>query len=188
MTLMTQNENKLSNTPFIGAFDLGNGTFSPEATKRSAIRSVVVSVQEDKGQFFGLCPTQIMLPFSYGAVMTETTHIESGRDASLFLKQEAKKLGIELPAVDFCLGYEGFGVTKGMAFLPSKAELSAFAGSKLLSAFRKLGLTRTDNTFLTSSLSDDHTVWMLSLTSMSITGWVNPYRTCGVMPMIEVQL
>lgn len=187
---MDQNLNSISTTACAGMFDLGNGTYAYDFKERFKIRSIVAAVDTDNGKALGLCPVQSMMPLSLGVLHVQTAQIDSGREATKVLLEAAEKQGLVLPAVDFCRNYEGFGVQKGEAFLASGHELRyvAMSQEKILRAFKKLGLTRTDNSFLSTAINQDCCVWVLSLNNRAITGWKQLWHTGTVMPMIEITL
>ena len=187
---MDQNLNSISTTASAGMFDLGNGTYAYDFKERFKIRSIVAAVDADNGKAFGLCPVQSMMPLSLGVLHVQTAQIDSGREATKVLLDAAEKQGLVLPAVDFCRNYEGFGVQKGEAFLASGHELRyvAMSHEKILKAFKKLGLTRTDNSFLSTAINQDCCVWVLSLNNRAVTGWKQLWHTGTVMPMIEITL
>lgn len=172
-------------------FDLGNGKFvsAPKAGQR--YRSLIIDVDEDKGKALGLCPTLVMLPWSCILLEVDTFGIRSGRQATDILQEEAAKKGISANAVEFCLNYEGFGVEKGDAFLPTRFELAKIAlhQRKIEDLLNKIGYKKCDYTFWSSSVyKDDATVWMTSINHHSVSGYKQQSQTFGVMPMIEIVL
>ncbi len=173
-----------------GAFDLGDGTFTLDCICRSKVRSIVVSVDEEKGKALGLCPVQTMRPFCYWSLPVQTAHITSGKEATAILLAEGEHYGLELSAAKFCVQYEGLGVKAGEAFLPTRYELEHVArcAGSLLTAMHKIGLHHSDNTFLSSTLNEEFNVWMQSLSYGAVTGWFYQHRTFGLMPMIEITL
>ncbi len=169
-----------------GMFDLGDGSFARKVSGNQKFRSVIVDVDERRGIALGICPTLIMLPWSYSALEIDTADIVSGREATAILLEEAKKQGVELVAAEYCHNYTGVGVEKGMAFLPTRFELSRV--SSLEKAFAMIGLNKCDGTCWSSSVGYNGQVWMQSTTKYSVSSWQLQMRTFGVMPMIEIKL
>ena len=172
-------------------FDLGNGKYLSKLKSGQKYRSLIVDVDEDKGVALGVCPTLVMLPWSFSPLVVGTFDIASGRMATSIVLEEAVRQGIQAKAAEFCFNYEGFGVEKGTAFLPTRFELARLAAHKR--KFEELmnatGLNIGDCTFWSSSVcKDDATVWMMSMSSYSVSGYKQQSQTFGVMPMIEVVL
>ena len=167
-------------------FDLGDGKFVRELSGNQKFRSVIVDVDERRGIALGICPSQIMLPWSYSAIKIDTADIVSGREATAILLEEAGKQGVELVAAKFCHNYVGVGVEKGMAFLPTRFELSH--ESALEKAFAMLGFNKYNGSYWSSSVGYGGQVWMQSTTKYSVSSWQSQMRTFGVMPMIEIKL
>ena len=191
---MTEKTNLACNKPLeIAAcmFDLGNGKFAHTLEGGQKYRSLIIDVDEDKGRALGLCPVFIMLPWSFIPLTVGTFEIASGRLATAIVLEEAAKQGVQATAAEFCFNYEGFGVEKGTAFLPTRFELARIITHK--SKFGELvnvtGLNIGDSTFWSSSIcKDDATVWMLSMGSHSVSGYKQQSQTFGVLPMIEIVL
>ncbi len=171
-------------------FSLLDGTFVPQLNNdnRRHGRAVVILIDEDQHRAIGLCPTRVMLPFSYSHLNCTTEGIFSGREATEILLEEAAKQNVELPAAEFCVNYEGCGVRKGEAFLPSAKELEQIQDRTLLDAWREVGRLDCSQTLLSSTVNEQMSVWGRSLTQMAINGWREQYRTFGVMPAIEIAL
>lgn len=171
-------------------FDLGNGQFVRELSGAQKFRSLVVDVDEQRGVALGLCPTLMMLPWSYNLLNVDTSSILSGREATEVLLQEAAKQGIELAAVTFCANYTTRNVKKGEAFLPACFEVAKLAAHKreLKAVMTTIGFNKCDYTFWSSTVDNEANVWMQSLCNHSVSGWKPQLQTFGVMPMIEITL
>lgn len=171
-------------------FDLGNGEFKHEVSGNEKFRSLIVDVDEHRGIALGLCPTLMMLPWSYSPFKFDTADIVSGREATAILLEEAAKQGVELGAAQFCHNYSGFGVEKGMAFLPTRFELARVGanGKRLEEMLIMIGYNKCDHTFWSSSIGDGNCVWMRSLAKHAVSSWQGQMRTFGVMPVIEIKL
>lgn len=180
--------NDVNNSVRTGMFSLQDGTFVPRLNNdnRSQVRAVVIFVNEDKRYAIGLCPTRVMLPFSFSHLNFSTKGILSGREATKILLEEAEKQNVELPAAKFCVNYEAAGVHKGEAFLPSVTELCQIQDRTLLDAWRELGRLDCSRTLMSSITNGQSSVWVRSLTVMAVSGWQGQYRTIGVMPAIEI--
>ena len=171
-------------------FDLGDGQFVSKVTGSQKFRSLIVDVDEHRGIALGLCPSLMMLPWSYTPLEIDTSGIVSGREATAELLQQAAKQGVELAAATFCVNYEGFGIKQGEAFLPSKSELARLASHEriLKVALTSIGFNKCSYTFWSSAVGYDNLVWMLGLGAYTISGWKPRLQTFGVMPMIEIAL
>ena len=172
-------------------FDLGNGKFAHTLEDGQKYRSLIIDVDEDKGRALGLCPVFIMLPWSFVPLTVDTFEIASGCLATAIVLEEAAKQGVQAKAAEFCFNYEGFGVEKGTAFLPSRFELARVAAHqrKIEELMNVAGFNIGDQTFWSSSVcKDDATVWMMSMGSYSVSGYKQQSQTFGVMPMIEIVL
>ena len=171
-------------------FDLGNGEFKHEVSGNEKFRSLIVDVDEHRGIALGLCPTLMMLPWSYSPFKFDTADIVSGREATAILLEEAAKQGVELGAAQFCHNYSGFGVEKGMAFLPTRFELAKVPAQdkRTDDLLSMVGFNKCDHTFWSSSVNDEYFVWMRSNACHAVSGWQMQMRTFGVMPMIEIKL
>ncbi|MBQ4400440.1 MAG: hypothetical protein II830_04020, partial [Alphaproteobacteria bacterium] len=169
-------------------FDLGNGQFADKVLGNQKFRSLIVDVDEHRGIALGICPTLMMLPWSYAPFEINTSNVVSGREATAELLQQAAKQGVELGAAAFCANYEGFGVKCGEAFLPSRFELSILVARErsLKAALARIGFNKCSYTFWSSSVGMDSQVWMQSLSSYSVSDWKSQLQTFGVMPMIEI--
>ena len=173
----------------VGMFNLQDGSYVDQlnADNRKLVRAVIAFVDEDKRYAVGLCPVKIMLPFSFSCLNANTEGIFSGREATKVLLEEAAKQNIELPAIEFCLNYDKNGVTKGEAFLPSAAELNNLPKDTLKRAWHKIGMGDFSNTLLSSTVNAQSDVWVYSFSFAAVTGWCTQYRTCGLMPAIEIK-
>lgn len=171
-------------------FDLGDGQFVDNVVGNQKFRSLIVDVDEHRGIALGICPTLTMLPWSYAPFEINTSNVVSGREATAELLQQAAKQGVELAAAAFCTNYEGFGVKRGEAFLPSRFELSRLVARErsLKATFARIGFNKCSYTFWSSSVGMDSRVWMQSLSSYSVSDWKSQLQTFGVMPMIEIAL
>lgn len=171
-------------------FDLGDGRFVSELLGNQKFRSLIVDVDEHRGIALGICPTLMMLPWSYAPLEIDTSGMVSGREATAELLQQATKQGVELAAAAFCANYNGFGVKPGEAFLPSRFELSILLARErsLKAALARIGFNKCSYTFWSSSVGMDSRVWMQSLSSYSVSDWKSQLQTFGVMPMIEIVL
>lgn len=171
-------------------FDLGDGRFVSELPDNQKFRSLIVDVDEHRGIALGICPTLMMLPWSYAPLEIDTSGMVSGREATAELLQQATKQGVELAAAAFCANYNGFGVKPGEAFLPSRFELSILVARErsLKAALARIGFNKCSYTFWSSSVGMDSRVWMQSLSSYSVSDWKSQLQTFGVMPMIEIVL
>lgn len=190
---MTEKKNLLTQPQenvVVCTFDLGNGEFRREVTGDQKFRSLIVDVDEHRGVALGLCPSLMMLPWSYSPFEFDTTNIVSGREATAILLEESAKQGVELGAAQFCHNYSGFGVEKGMAFLPTHFELARVAahGKRLEDMLIMIGYNKCDHTFWSSSVGEGNFVWMRSLAKHAVSSWQGQMRTFGVMPMIEIKL
>lgn len=178
------------NTPIkVGMFNLQDGRTvgQLEAENRTKVRSVIACVDETRNVAIGLCPVRIMLPFSFSCLMVNTAGIESGREATRILLEEAAKCHIELPAAEFCFNFARNGVEKGEAFLPSKHELQKISlQGEFKKAWHQLGMLSGDRTFLSSSVGHNFNVWVRSFSNSATTGWKIQYCTFGVVPAVEI--
>lgn len=167
-----------------------NGTNVLQLNKRnrSKVKAIVSYVDESRNCAFGVCPTRMMLPFSFSCLPIMTENIQSGREATKLLLDEATKHGVELPAAEFCVNFDHNGVSKGEAFLPSRYELGLIQRVAVLEAWRKVGLDSGECAFVSSSIGDNYNVWLTSFRPSVVSGWYNQYRTFGVLPMIEIPL
>lgn len=175
----------------VGMFNLrdGRNVEQLDADTYPKLRSIVAFVDERENYAFGLCPVKIMLPFSFGCLAVKTDEILRGREATALLLNEAAKQGIELPAAEFCVDFDKFGVNKGEAFLPSRYELDRLSShGAFWQAWQQLGILSGDLTFLSSSVGMHSNVWMRSFSRAAVTGWQIQYRTFGVMPAVEIPL
>lgn len=174
-----------------GMFNLCDGRNIKELDvgDRFKVRAVIAYIDEERNVALGLCPVKIMLPFAFGCLHVSTEDISSGREATRILLEEAAKQGITLPAAEFCVNFDKFGIGKGEAFLPSRSELKKISPQWLLGkAWSKLGLWSGDCTFWSSTVGHDCNAWMQSYSNMAITGWHIQYRTFGIMPAVEIPL
>lgn len=171
-------------------FDLGDGQFTDKLEGSQKVRSVIVDVDEHRGIALGLCPSLVMLPWCFSVLDIDTSKIVSGREATAILLEEAAKQNVELPAAEFCVNYTGFGVEKGKAFLPSKAELMHVGSHqrRLEEVWTSIGMNKCDHTFLSSTVGYEALVWMESMANHAVSGWKLQQQTFGVMPMIEIIL
>lgn len=170
--------------------DLGNGKFVRSLSGDQKFRSVIVSVDEQRGIALGLCPAFVMLPWSFLVLEVNTMDITSGREATKILLEHAAKKSVELPVAEFCYNYKGFGVEKGSAFLPSRFELNSVAAHErgLKTVMRMIGRDNLGCTLWSSSVNSDCQVWMRDTTGRAVSGWFSQMRTFGVMPMIEIKI
>ena len=187
---MVQNILNESSSVKAGMFSLQDGSIVSrmDADNRKLLRAVIAFVDEDKSYAFGLCPVKIMLPFSFGCLNVKTDEVYSGREATKVLLEEAAKQNIEVPAVEFCINYDKNGVTKGEAFLPSAVELGRIPKDTLKRAWHKIGMGDLNGTLLSSTVNALNDVWVNSFSFAAVTGWCTQYRTCGLMPAIEIKL
>lgn len=191
MTKKTNRAHNKSQKIAACVFDLGNGKYSATLKRGQKFRSLIVDVNEERSVALGLCPTLIMLPWSFAPLEVDTFNIVSGREATAILLEEAAKKGIKANAAEFCFNYEGFGVDKGTAFLPTRLELAQVASHQktIEDMLTVIGYNKCNYTFWSSSVcNDDATVWMMSMSSYSISGYKQQSQTFGVMPMIEIEL
>ena len=86
------------------------------------------------------------------------------------------------------VNYDKNGVTKGEAFLPSAAELNKIPKDALKRALRKIGMADFSGTLWSSTVNEQNNVWMNSFSFAAVSGWCNQYRTCGLLPAIEIKL
>lgn len=175
----------------VGMFNLQDGRIVSQldAENRTKVRSVIAYINTVRNVALGLCPVRMMLPFSYSCLMVDTADIESGREATRVLLEEAAKCHIELPTAEFCSNFAGNGVEKGEAFLPSKYELQKISmNGELKKAWHQLGMLSGDRTFLSSSVGHNFNVWVRSFSNFATTGWKIQYRTFGVVPVVEIPL
>ena len=173
-----------------GMFNLSDGrnVMKLDETDRFNVRSVIAYVDEERNVALGLCPVKIMLPFAFGCLAVCTEDILDGREATRILLEEAAKEGIELPAAEFCVNYDRFGVGKGEAFLPSFHDLKKFSmQGEVGKAWRRLGL-EYNGTIWSSTIGINFNAWMQSYDTATVTGWHIQYRTFGVIPVIEIPL
>lgn len=146
----------------VGMFDLGGGYFSVEAPERREVRSIVAAVLPNEQRAIGLCPVQKVLPWCHTVLGVVTEAETSGKKASAYIKEAADVRGIQLPALEFCLNYEGTGVAKGEAFLPSRAELYQvfLYENEVRNSLRALRERWVENTLFSSTVDRDYTVWV----------------------------
>jgi hypothetical protein len=172
----------------VGMFHMQNGTNEVKLNERnrSNVRAVVSYVDEARNYALGICPVRIMLPFSFSMLPVMTEEIQSGREATKFLLEEAAKCGIELPAAEFCVNYDRNGIRKGEAFLPSLYEMGQMQRGSMLEAWKQLGLDRGECAFVSSTIGYNYNVWLTSFNGHIVSGWYNQYRTFGVLPVIEI--
>ena len=173
----------------VGMFDLGNGLFSDCAPKKGEVRSVVAAVLPHEGRAIGFCPEQSVLPWCYTALGVVTMPITSGKEATACITKMAAVRQVTMPALEFCLNYQGVGVTRGEAFLPTRTELQqAYLNENAIyKSIRLLGERWLENTLFSSSIDNDYCVW--------VQGFKNQYsqrayqcRAFGVCPAVEIKL
>lgn len=174
----------------IGMFHMQDGTNVTELKEQNRlnVKAIVSCIDENRNCALGICPVRIMLPFSYSFLPVLTEDIQSGREATKILLEEAAKRGIELPAATFCVNYDRNGVSKGEAFLPSLYEMRQMQRGALFDACEKIGLDTCEGAFVSSTIGFNHNVWLTSFRSTVVSGWYNQYRTFGVLPTIEIPL
>ena len=63
-------------------FDLGDGQFVDKVLGNQKFRSLIVDVDEHRGIALGICPTLMMLPWSYAPLELDTSGIVSGKEAT----------------------------------------------------------------------------------------------------------
>ena len=173
----------------VGMFDLGDGLFSDCAPKKEEVRSVVVAVLPDEGRAIGFCPVQSVLPWCYTALGVVTMPITSGKEATACITKMAAVRQVTMPALEFCLNYQGVGVTRGEAFLPTRMELQQayLSESAIFKSMRLLGERWVEHTLFSSTIDNDYFVW--------VQGFKNRYsqrayqcRTFGVCPAVDIKL
>jgi hypothetical protein len=177
-------------TAEVGLFDLGNGKFAKEIDHQSKVRSIVAIVDEEQHLAYGLCPVYQMMSWCPTCLGVITQHIISGMEATRLLLDEAAERGVSLPAAEFCANYEGFGVKKGEAFLPSKSEMMKIAilKKRIFYAWKKSCNFSTDwNSLFTSTVNRDYCVWGESFSETIVSGWKYQCRTLGVVPMVRIR-
>ena len=192
--MTTENVNSLpQNEVFAaeeGLFDLGNGKFAKKISDRSKVRSVVAIVDEEQRLAYGLCPKYQMMCWCPTCLVVITHHILSGMEAARLLLDEAAEKGISLPAAEFCANYEGYGVKKGEAFLPSKAEIRKIniSADRIFAAWKLVCNHSLDWQMLfTSTVNSDYCVWSESFSETAVSGWQYQCRTFGVVPMVRIR-
>ena len=173
----------------IGMFDLGNGNFSPKMPANHQFRSVVATLLPEENRAIGLCPTQLVLPWSYMPLAVVTQEITSGKSASIILWQEAEKQGVVLPALAFCRNYERFGVAKNEAFLPTKKELSGICLSYEVwnNIMRACGVRILEQTLLSSTVNNYGHIWIQGL-GKRYSHYDFQNRIFGVCPAVDIVL
>lgn len=174
-----------------GMFDLGNGVFETKLTDRNKVRSVVAVVNEEREIALGLCPAYLMTCWCPTCLGVVTKQFLSGKEATQFLLQAAAAEQKDLPAVQFCTDYQGFGVQKGEAFLPSKAELCQILGpsNKVFYSWQQVVNINVDWLALfSSSVNEDYCVWVEKFSERDVSSWNYQCRTKGVIPIIEIKL
>ena len=173
----------------VGMFDLGGGCFSVEAPDRREVRSVVAAILPNEQRAIGLCPAQKVLPWCYTALGVITQSMTSGREASAYIKRVADEKGIKLPALDFCLNYQGFGVAQGEAFLPTHTELRqiSMGESHIRKSLRLIHERWVEKTLFSSTVNHEYCVW--------VQGFGNNYShndyqcgAYGVCPAVDIVL
>ena len=174
----------------VGMFHMQDGTNVLQLNERNRlkVKAIVSYVDESRNYALGVCPVRIMLPFSFSCLPVTTEHIQSGREATKFLLEEAAKRGIELPAAEFCVNFDRNGVRKGEAFLLSLYEMQQMQRGALMEAWKQIGMDRGECAFVSSTVGHNYNVWMISFRKAVTTGWHNQYRTFGVLPAIEIKL
>lgn len=183
--------NELQGSLKAGMFNLFDGRIVSQIDEKDRfnVRSVIACIDEERSVALGLCPVRMMLPFAFGCLAVRTEGILDGREATRLLLEEAAKQNIELPAAEFCVNYDKFGVKKGEAFLPSYSEIKKFSWQgDVGKAWQKLGLWTGDCTFWSSTVGINFNAWMQSFNVSAVTGWQIQYRTFGVMPVVEIKL